>query len=115
MLLCHLRMIGSFLNRGSRPRSVELDGRHPSSNVDLCIGRLSFQRLSRYLHIPRLYELVVQHIHVQPYYTVLRCISSYLLVFLAVQSRACGVVFQLQLYVRHQVDAEVVAELFEGL
>ena len=37
------------------------------------------------------------------------------LVFLAVQSRACFVVLELQIYVRHKVDAEVVAELFEAL
>ena len=43
-------------------------------------------------------------------------LSSHIpLVFLPVQGRAGGVVFQLQLYVRHKVDAEVVAEQLEGL
>ena len=37
------------------------------------------------------------------------------LVFLPVQGRACGVVFQLEVDVRHKVDAEVVAEQLEGL
>lgn len=43
-------------------------------------------------------------------------LSSHIpLVFLAVQGRACCVVLGLQVDVRHQVDAEVVAELFKGL
>ena len=43
-------------------------------------------------------------------------LSSHIpLVFLAVQSWAGCVVFQLEVDVRHKVDAEVVAEIFEGL
>ena len=43
------------------------------------------------------------------------CFELYLLVFLPVQSRACGIVLELEFDVRHKVDAEVVAELFERL